>query len=76
MRTIRPKQLWGFQELRPHISYTGYWDFDDFQQTEFIHVDNHWEWRNAYEVHTGRQLHSRRSQDAFRDLSRSGRTAR
>lgn len=53
MRTIRPKQLAGLQELRPHISYTGYWDFDDFQQTEFLHVDNHWEWRNAYEVHTG-----------------------
>ena len=53
MRTIRPKQLWGFQELRPHISYTGYWDFDGFQETGCLHVDNHWEWKSGYEIHTG-----------------------
>lgn len=50
---IRPKDLWGLQELRPHISYSGFWDFDDFQETGFLHVDNHWEWKNGYEVHTG-----------------------
>ena len=53
MRRIRPKDMWGLQELRPHVSYTGYWDFDGFQETGFLHVDNHWEWKSGYEVHTG-----------------------
>lgn len=50
---IRPKNLWGLHELRPHISYRGFWDFDGFQETGFLHVDNHWEWKNGHEVHTG-----------------------
>ncbi len=50
---IRPEKLWGLHELRPHISYSGFWDFDDFQETGFLHVDNHWEWKNGFEVHTG-----------------------
>jgi hypothetical protein len=53
MRRIRPEKLWGLQELRPHVSYRGYWDFDGFQETGFLHVDNHWEWKNGYELHTG-----------------------
>ena len=53
MRKIRPENLAGLHELRPHVSYRGYWDFDGYQETEFIHFDNHWEWRNGYEVHTG-----------------------
>ena len=53
MRRIRPENLWGLHELRPHISYRGYWDFDGFQKTGYLHVDNHWEWQNGHEVHTG-----------------------
>ncbi len=53
MRRIRPADLWGLLELRPHVSYQGYWNYDGFQETGFLHVDNHWEWRNGYEVHTG-----------------------
>ncbi|MEM1180985.1 MAG: DUF5916 domain-containing protein [Acidobacteriota bacterium] len=49
----RPKDLWGLQEMRPHISYRGFWDFDGFQQTGFLHIDNHWEWKNGHEIHTG-----------------------
>ncbi len=50
---IRPEKLWGLQELRPHVSYRGFWGFDDFQETGYLHVDNHWEFRNGYEFHTG-----------------------
>ena len=53
MRRIRPRDLWGLLELRPHVSYRGYWNYDGFQETGFLHIDNHWEWRNGYEVHTG-----------------------
>ncbi|MBE9548862.1 MAG: carbohydrate binding family 9 domain-containing protein [Proteobacteria bacterium] len=53
MRRIRPDDLWGLLEIRPHASYRGYWDFDDFQETGFLHTDIHWEWKNGYEFHTG-----------------------
>jgi len=49
---IRPESG-PFHELRPHISYRGFWNFDDFQETGYLHVDNHWEFRNGSEVHTG-----------------------
>ncbi len=49
----RPENWLGLHELRPHISYRGFWDFDDFQETGYLHIDNHWEWKNGHEVHTG-----------------------
>ena len=53
LRTIRPEKLWGLQELRPHVSFFSFWDFDGFQESAKWHLDNHWEWKNGYEVHTG-----------------------
>jgi hypothetical protein len=53
LRRIRPDDLWGLLEIRPHVSYKGYWDFEDFQETGFLHMDVHWEWKNGYEFHTG-----------------------
>lgn len=49
----RPKNNIGFHEMRPHISYRGFWDFAGFQETGFLHIDSHWEWKNGYEFHTG-----------------------
>jgi len=52
--TMRPKKEGSrFLENRPHISYRGYWDAENRQQTGFLHIDNHWVWKNAFEVHTG-----------------------
>ena len=45
--------LWGLMEIRPHMSYTGYWKFDGFQETGFLHLDTHWEFRTGTEFHTG-----------------------
>ena len=52
MRRIRPDDLWGLLEIRPHMSYQGYWDFDGFQETGYCHNDVHWAFRNGYELHT------------------------
>ncbi len=52
MTRFRPKSRL-FQELRPHASYRGYWGFDGFQETGFAHVDNHWQFKDSTEVHTG-----------------------
>ena len=51
--TYRPKNFMGLHEVRPHISYRGFWGFSGFQQTGYLHFDNHWEWKNGYEVHSG-----------------------
>ncbi|MGB5345724.1 MAG: DUF5916 domain-containing protein [Woeseia sp.] len=53
MRRIRPDNLWNLLEIRPHVSYRGFWDFDGFQETGFLHMDSHWEFRTGTEVHTG-----------------------
>lgn len=58
LQRIRPKNFMGILELRPHISYRGYWNFDGFRITNFLHIDNHWEWKNGIELHTGVNLTS------------------
>jgi hypothetical protein len=52
----RPSNFINIQELRPHVSYRAFWGHDGFQETGYTHVDNHWQFRNAYEVHTGMNL--------------------
>jgi len=56
-------------EYRPHISYRGYWNFDGFLETSFLHADNHWEWKNGIELHTGVNFTREGVVDAF-DISR------
>jgi Domain of unknown function (DUF5916) len=65
MRRIRPDDLWGLLEIRPHISWNGYWDFDGFQETGFLHVDSHWQWKTGAEVHTGMNFTKSGVKDAF-----------
>ncbi len=43
-------------ELRPHVSYRAYWNFEGFQETGFLHIDNHWEFKSGLEFHTGFNL--------------------
>jgi hypothetical protein len=49
----RPDNWGKLLELRPHISYNSFWDFNDNLITSFLHVDNHWEWKSGFEIHTG-----------------------
>jgi len=53
LRRIRPDNLWNLFEIRPHVNYRGFWDFDGFQETGFLHVDSHWEFDTGMEIHTG-----------------------
>lgn len=62
---FRPEDFLGFQELRPHVTYRGYWKRDGFQQTGYLHVDNHWEWRSGWELHTGRNFTYEGVESAF-----------
>ena len=53
MKVVRPDDLWGLLELRPHISYTGFWKFDGFHETGFLHIDTHFVFKTGTELHTG-----------------------
>ncbi|MDC6363305.1 MULTISPECIES: DUF5916 domain-containing protein [Flavobacteriaceae] len=52
-RTHRFKNAGKMLEIRPHVSYRGYWNFDDQLITSFLHVDNHWVFKSGFEIHTG-----------------------
>jgi hypothetical protein len=56
LRRVRPENLWNLFELRPHVSYRGFWDHDGFQETGYLHIDNHWEFQSGMEIHTGVNL--------------------
>jgi hypothetical protein len=53
---FRPPNKLGLLEIRPHINYDGYWKLDGFQQSGRWHIDNHWEFRSGFEIHTGTNL--------------------
>lgn len=52
-KQVRMNGRYGLLELRPHISYRSYWNYDNFLETSFLHVDNHWVWVGGLEIHTG-----------------------
>ncbi|MBI2614913.1 MAG: carbohydrate binding family 9 domain-containing protein, partial [Gemmatimonadetes bacterium] len=41
LRHVRFANVAWLRELRPHVSYRGYWGFDGFNQTRTIHFDSH-----------------------------------
>tara|TARA_R110000764_G_scaffold240046_1_gene341762 strand:+ start:42820 stop:45048 length:2229 start_codon:yes stop_codon:yes gene_type:complete len=52
-KTHRFKNAGKLLEIRPHVSYRGYWNFDNELVTSFLHVDNHWVFKSGLEIHTG-----------------------
>jgi hypothetical protein len=65
MYRYRPENLWGLLELRPHISITDYHDFNGFKESGFIHLDNHWDYRNGWLMETGVNLTYEGVKDPF-----------
>ena len=52
--TLRPENIMGVHEFRPHVSHNTVFEFKTGRhQSQFTHIDNHIEWRNGYEIHTG-----------------------
>jgi len=50
---VRMNGKYGLLELRPHATYRSFWNFKGFQETSYLHVDNHWVWVSGLEIHTG-----------------------
>jgi hypothetical protein len=53
LKQVRMNGKLGLMEWRPHFSYRSYWNYDNFLETSYLHVDNHWVWLNGLEIHTG-----------------------
>ena len=53
LKQVRMNGKFGMLEIRPHVSYRGFWNFQGFQETGFLHIDNHWVWKSGFEIHTG-----------------------
>ena len=55
--TFRPENFMGVHEFRPHVFHNTIFDFETGRhETQFTHIDNHIEWRNGYEIHTGMNI--------------------
>ena len=55
--TLRPENLMGLHEWRPHVNHFTVFDFHTGRhESQFTHIDQHLEWRNGYEVHTGMNI--------------------
>lgn len=51
---FRPNNFLGLYEIRPHTRNYTVWNFHTGQQeTQFTHIDNHLEWGNGFEIHSG-----------------------
>jgi hypothetical protein len=61
----RPRSFIGIHELRPHTSYRAFFGFDDFLESMQWHIDNHWQFRNSYEFHTGMNVTEEGVRKAF-----------
>jgi hypothetical protein len=52
----RPHVL-NLQEIRPHTSFRAFYGLaDDLLESMQWHIDNHWQFKNSYEVHTGMNI--------------------
>jgi hypothetical protein len=65
LRRIRPDNWGKLFEIRPHVSYRGFWDSNDFQETGFLHMDSHWEFETGTEIHTGYNVTREGVKDPF-----------
>ena len=51
--TWRPDNLWHIQELRPHATFTRFWNLDDgFLESSLVHIDNGWEFNDSSTMFT------------------------
>ena len=65
LRRFRPENFGKIFELRPHILFRGFWDPTGFQETGYVHIDNHWEFQSGMEIHTGTNLTREGVRDPF-----------
>ncbi|HIA49876.1 MAG TPA: hydrolase [Acidobacteria bacterium] len=63
---LGPDAPLNLHELRPHVSSNFFWDFNGFLESSRTHIDNHWEFKNGTEIHSGINLTTEGVTEAFK----------
>ena len=45
--SFRPRKFWKLQQMRPHGSFSRYWNFERQMETSFLHLDYDWEFNDS-----------------------------
>ena len=45
--SFRPQKFWKLQQMRPHGSFSRYWNFERQMETSFLHLDYDWEFNDS-----------------------------
>ena len=51
-RSVAVRDFLGLNEWKPHVAYTGFWDFDGYHESGFLHMDNWMVWKNGADLWT------------------------
>ena len=63
--TWRPENFLNSHELRPHITFNRFWNFDGFMETSFLHIDNRWEFEDSSTLVTAWNIRGEGVTEAF-----------
>ena len=66
--TWRPENFLKSFELRPHVTYNRFWDFNGFMETSLLHMDNRWEFEDKLYPGNGVERARRRSEGVVRGV--------
>lgn len=50
--TTQMEGKFGLSEWKPHASYSGYWDYDGYHESGFLHLDSWFVWRSGADLWT------------------------
>ena len=64
-RTHKVEDYLGINEWRPFVSYRSYWDFDGYQETAQLHLENWVVWRNGADLWTAVNFNREGVKQAF-----------
>ena len=63
--TWRPENFLNSFELRPHVTFNRFWDFDGFMETSLLHIDNRWEFEDSSILITAWNVRGEGVKEAF-----------
>ena len=63
--TWRPENFLRSFELRPHVTFNRFWDFDGFMETSLLHIDNRWEFEDSSTLVTAWNVRGEGVKEAF-----------
>jgi hypothetical protein len=63
--TYRPENFLKIQQIEPHVTFNTFWNFDGFQETSLIHIDNVWEFDDSSSLVTTWNISSEGVRRAF-----------